>query len=307
MPKNIRLSTLPLALTLLAACTAGGGSSPAASEAASGAAGADCTADSLETIADGRLTIGTSNPAYPPYFEIPDEAAGEVPTEPWALGDPTNGRGFESAVAYAIAEELGYSREDVDWIEIPFDLSYAPGEKDFDLTLQQISYTPERAEVVDMSEGYFFVNQALVAKSGSDIAGATTVEELKPFALGVASGTTSLSYVSEVIQPDEEASVYNDNDAAIAALDAEQIDGIVVDVPTAFFITGSEQVENGVIVGQFPPADDEQERFSVVLEKDNALTECVNQAIATLTESGDLDAITQEWMSENAGAPEITP
>lgn len=300
MPKPIRTTTLAALFALLAACGASGGS-PGSSTAAGG-----CAADDLETVTAGRLTIGTSNPAFPPYFDPADEDAGEEPTDPWELGDPTNGRGFESAVANAVAEELGFSADDVDWIAVPFENSFAPGEKDFDFTLQQISYTDERAEVVDMSDGYFFVNQALVSREGSDLAGATTLEDIRQFKLGVASGTTSLAYIEEVISPDEDPSVYNDNDAAIAALNAEQIDGIVVDLPTAFFITAA-QMEDGVIVGQFAPADDEQERFSIVLEKDSPLTACVNDALAALTERGELEAITQEWMSENAGAPEIAP
>jgi polar amino acid transport system substrate-binding protein len=298
-----RLITALLAiLALLAACSAGGGA--ASGSAASGGGGGDCTADGLETQTDGRLTIGTSNPAFPPYVMPPDE--GEEATAPWELGDPTKGRGFEAAVAYAVAEELGFAQDEVDWIAVPFENTFAPGEKEFDFALQQISYTEERAEVVDMSDGYFFVNQALVSRDGSDLAGATSIEEIRPFRLGVASGTTSLAYIEEVIQPEQDPSVYNDNDAAIAALNAEQIDGIVVDLPTAFFITAV-QMEDGVIVGQFPAADDEQERFSLVLEQDSPLTDCVNDALARLTESGELDDITQEWMSDNAGAPEIAP
>lgn len=297
MPRLIRTTTLTALLALLTACAASGGS-PAASASGS------CAAGDLDTIIGGRLTIGTSNPAFPPYVLPPNE--GEEATEPWELGDPTKGRGFEAAVAYAVAEELGFAADDVDWIAVPFENTFAPGEKDFDFALQQISYTEERAEVVDMSDGYFFVNQALVSREGSDLATVTTMADIRPFRLGVAAGTTSLAYIDEVIQPEEDPSVYNDNDAAIAALNAEQIDGIVVDLPTAFFITAA-QMEDGVIVGQFPTADDEQERFSLVLERDSPLTDCANQALATLTESGELEEITQEWMSENAGAPEIAP
>ena len=301
MPRSIP-ALLAILVLLLAACSGGGGGSSTA--ASDGGAGGGCTADSLETTADGRLTIGTSNPAFPPYVMPPDE--GEEATAPWELGDPTKGRGFEAAVAYAVAEELGFAEDAVDWIAVPFENTFAPGEKEFDFALQQISYTEERAEVVDMSDGYFFVNQALVSRDGSDLAGAGSIQDIRPFRLGVASGTTSLAYIEEVIQPEEDPSVYNDNDAAIAALNAEQIDGIVVDLPTAFFITAV-QMEDGVIVGQFPAADDEQERFSLVLEQDSPLTDCVNGALATLTESGELDDITQEWMSDNAGAPEIAP
>ena len=306
MPRPIRTITLPALVTLLAACTAGdGGASPGTDGAgASGAASGDCTADALETKNEGRLTIGTSNPAFPPYVLEPEE--GETATEPWELGDPTKGRGFEAAVAYAVADELGFATEDVDWIAVPFENTFAPGEKEFDFALQQISYTPERAEVVDMSEGYFFVNQALVTRGGTELEGATTIEEVRAAQLGVASGTTSLTYIEEVIQPESDPMVYNDNDGAIAALEAEQVDGIVVDLPTAFFITAA-QMDDGVIVGQFPAAGDEEEYFSLVLELDSPLTDCVNQALANLRESGELEALTEEWMSESAGAPVIEP
>ena len=298
MPRLIRTMTVGAVAAVLAAC-AGGGATGTGPQAADGG----CAAEDLD-MADGRLTVGTSNPAFPPYVLLPEE--GETATEPWELGDPTKGRGFEAAVAYAIAEELGFATDQVDWVVVPFENSYAPGEKDFDFTLQQISYTAERAEVVDMSDGYFFVNQALVSQAGTDLAGATTIDEVRSAQLGVASGTTSLSYIQDVIQPDQEPMVYNDNDGAIAALEAEQVDGIVVDVPTAFFITAV-QMEDGVIVGQFPAAGDEEEYFSLVLEQDSPLTGCVNDAISSLRESGELEDITQEWMSENAGAPEIAP
>jgi polar amino acid transport system substrate-binding protein len=267
-------------VALLAGC-AGGGGSPAAT--ASGPASGDaCTPGSLETLSDGRLTIATDNPAFPPYWDPPAE--GEEGTDPWELGDPTNKRGFEGAVAWAVAEELGFA------------------EKEFDFYLAQVSFNEERAEAVDLSEGYYFSNQALVANAGTPITEATSIADVADYRLGVQVGTTSLTYIQEEIQPATEPSVYDSNDAAIAALNADQVDGIVVDLPTAFFITAV-QMEDGTIVGQFPAADDEQERFSLVLELDSPLTDCVNEAIASLRESGELDAITEEWMSENAGAP----
>ena len=297
-------------IALLAACTGGGASpsgSPESSEPAASVGGAPsspaaaaCQPDSLETKAPGRLTIGTDNPAFPPYWDPPAE--GEEATDPWELGDPTNGRGFEGAVAWAVAEELGFGEDEVDFIAVPFDNSYAPGEKEFDIYLAQVSFTEERAQAVDMSDGYYFVNQALVAREGTPIAEAASIEDVAGFRLGVQVGTTSLAYIEEQIQPAEDPMVYNSNDAAIAALNAEQVDGIVVDLPTAFFITAV-QMEDGVIVGQFPTAGDEEEYFSLVLELDSPLTDCVNEAIASLDESGELEEITQEWMSENAGAP----
>jgi polar amino acid transport system substrate-binding protein len=278
-------------------------SAPPASEAASVApseAAGECVPDSLATVTPGTLTIGTDNPAFPPYWDPP--ADGEEATDPWELGDPTNGRGFEGAVAWAVAEELGFDEGSVEFIPVPFDLSYAPGEKDFDFYLAQVSFTPERAEQVDMSDGYFFVNQSLVANAGTPITESTTIEDVAQYRLGVQIGTTSLTYIQEVIQPATEPQVYNSNDDAIEALNAGQVDGIVVDLPTAFFITAV-QMENGVVVGQFPTGGDEEEYFSLVLELDSPLTDCVNQALAALTESGELEEITTEWMSENAGAP----
>ena len=310
MSRIFRAAAFTGIVALVAACTNGGASPSAstassapasASEAPSASAAAEaCSPESLETATAGRLTIGTDNPAFPPYWDPPAE--GEEPTDPWELGDPTNKRGFEGAVAWAVAEELGFGDDTVDFIALPFDNSFAPGEKDFDFYLAQVSFSEERAQAVDLSDGYFFSNQALVANADTPITEATSIADVAEFRLGVQVGTTSLAYIEEQIQPTTEASVYNSNDAAIAALNAEQVDGIVVDLPTAFFITAV-QMENGAIVGQFPPAGDEQEHFSLVLELDSPLTDCVNEAIATLEESGQLDEITQEWMSENAGAP----
>ncbi|MGI8998654.1 MAG: ABC transporter substrate-binding protein [Candidatus Limnocylindria bacterium] len=299
-------------LALIAACTNGGASadpSPSmdmsmpASESAAPSASAEadaCSPESLETKTAGTLTIGTDNPAFPPYWNPPAE--GETGTDPWELGDPTNKGGFEGAVAWAVAEELGFTDDTVEFIPVPFDNSYAPGEKDFDFYLAQVSFSEDRAQAVDLSDGYFFSNQALVANADTPITEAASIADVADYRLGVQQGTTSLTYIEEEIQPATEAMVYSSNDAAIAALNADQVDGIVVDLPTAFFITAV-QMEDGTIVGQFPNAGDEQEYFSLVLELDSPLTDCVNDALAALTDSGDLEAITTEWMSENAGAP----
>lgn len=274
----------------------------AASEAPPSAPADTCTKDNLTTVAPGTLTIGTDNPAYPPYFEFSDS-----PTEPWELGDPTTGGGFEGAFAYALAEQLGYSREEVAWTVVPFANAYAPGPKTFDIDINQVSYSTERAENVDMSEGYYFVNQSVVARKDTPVAAAKTLTELKAYRLGAQVGTTSLETIQSVIAPTAEASVYDTNDAAIAALQAGQIDAIVVDLPTAFFITAA-QMEDGVIVGQIEgSAESDAEYFSVVLQKDSPLTECVNEAIAALNEDGRLDDITQEWLSDKAAAPVLQP
>jgi polar amino acid transport system substrate-binding protein len=311
-----RLWGLGLIAILVAACSSTGGeASPAAPSIASEppvteapasaapSAEADiCTAAEMPTVTPGIFTIGTDNPAFPPYFE-----AVEAPTDPWELGDPTTGNGFESAFAYALAEELGFDREAVTWIVVPFANSFAPGDKAFDVDINQISFTPERAQNVDMSDGYYFVNQSIVAKNGTPASEATTLSGLKDVRLGAQVGTTSLATIQDVIQPTVDPSVYDTNDAAIAALEADQIDAIVVDLPTAFFITAA-QMDNGTIVGQIEqPEDADAEYFSAVLPKDSPLTECVNQAIAAMQSDGRLDEITQEWLSDKANAPVLQP
>jgi polar amino acid transport system substrate-binding protein len=316
MSTSSRALALIASLALVTACTDGAGTSPTAedstpamtdtaSPAESASATASpaeaCTPDTLETKTAGQLTIGTDNPAFPPYWDPPAE--GEEATDPWELGDPYNKRGFEGAVAWAVAEELGFSDDQVQFIAVPFDNSFAPGEKEFDFYLAQVSFTPERAQQVDMSDGYYFSNQALVANADTPITEATSIADVAEFTLGVQVGTTALDYIEEEIQPSTEPMVYNSNDAAIAALNAEQVDGIVVDLPTAFFITAV-QMDNGVVVGQFPPAEEEgQEYFSLVLEKASPLTDCVNQAIAALSDGGELESITQEWLSEVVDVP----
>ena len=311
-----RLWGLGLIAILVAACSTTGGepstaspaiaSEPPVSEApvseAPSAAADICTAAEMPTVTPGTFTIGTDNPAFPPYFEAVD-----APTDPWELGDPTTGNGFESAFAYALAEELGFDREAVTWMVVPFANSFAPGDKAFDVDINQVSFTPERAQNVDMSDGYYFVNQAVVAKNGTPASEATTLSALKDVRLGAQVGTTSFATVTDVIAPSVDPSVYDTNDAAIAALEADQIDAIVVDLPTAFFITAA-QMDDGKIVGQIEqPEDADAEYFSAVLPKDSPLTDCVNEAIAAMQSDGRLDAITQEWLSDKANAPVLQP
>ena len=313
-------SALTSSVVLLVAFAVAGcsttGASPSASTAASAAAPsattpstapsptADaCAKDSLTTMAAGKLTVGTDNPAYPPYFQIPEGTA----TAPWELGDPTNGEGFESAFAYALADQLGFAEADVAWVVVPFDNSFAPGAKTFDIDVNQVSFKPERAEAVDLSDGYYTLNQSIVALKDNGVATAKTVADLKAFKFGAQTGTTSLDTINNVIAPTAAAQIYNSNDDAIAGLQAKQIDGLVVDLPTAFYVTAA-QVENSVIVGQFaPPTGADAEHFSVVLAKDSPLTDCVNTAIAAMKSDGTLDAITQEWLSDKASAPVIQP
>lgn len=252
-----------------------------ASESASESAAIDeCALENLTTITPGVLTVGTDTPAYPPYFS--DD-------------DPTNGEGFESAVAYAVADKLGFMPADVVWEVVPFNTSYAPGDKNFDFDINQISITPERAEVVDFSDGYYTVNQAVVAFNDSPIAGATTISELKDAKLGAQVGTTSLDFVTEVVQPVAEPYVFNDTNDAKSALSNGQIDGIVVDLPTAYYVTAVE-FDDSKIVGQFA-AQEGGEEFGLLFQKGNPLVSCVNKALAELKESGELQQIQDTWLA----------
>ena len=285
------LSVLALVLALAAFTVACGDDDDEASSGAEEATTAaaegseECTAENLETFKEGKLTVATDSPAYPPYF-IDD--------------DPANGRGFESAVAYAIAEKLGFEREDVEWTVVPFNASFAPGPKDFDFDVNQISITPKRAQQVDFSSPYYVANQAVVALKGSDVANVTSLADLKDVKFGVQIGTTSLDAVEEVIQPSQEPAVYDTSNDVVTALKQEQVDAVVVDVPTAFYLTAV-QVPKGTIVGQFSaPGGDE---WGALLEKDSPLTECVSWAIDELRESGELAKIEREWISEKANAP----
>jgi len=263
-----------------------------------------CDPANLALLAPGTLTIGTDNPAYSPYFE--GNADGSE-TSPWKLGDPTNGQGFESAFAYALAEQLGFSADQVVWTYVPFANSYKPGPKDFDLDINQVSYRPKRAVAADLSDGYYFLNQAVVSKSDNPIAAVTSVAGLADYRFGVQVGTTSFETITDVIKPTQAVGVYDNNNDALAALRAGQIDAIVVDFPTAYYMANV-QMAKGTVVGQLPlAAGAEPEHFSVVLPKDSSVTACVNTAIAAMNADGSLAAITQEWLSDKIQAPVFTP
>jgi polar amino acid transport system substrate-binding protein len=288
-----KLLTMAAAGLLLAACapeqqaqTGGGGGTEADS----------CQKDQLNLVEEGQLTMGTDNPAFPPWFE-----GGTPEGSPWEINDPSTGEGFESAVAYAVADELGFSDDEVEWVEVPFNQSFKPGPKDFDFDINQISYVPARDEAVDFSDSYYDVNQALVAVQGTPIANATTLDELRSYKLGAPVGTTSFDYIDQNIQPEQDPGVYDTLNDAISALKNGQVDGIVVDLPTAFFITAV-QIPKGTIVGQFPTVG-QQEYFGMVFEEGNPLVECVNQALDRLKEDGTLQAIQQEWLADKADAP----
>ncbi len=268
---------------LLAACAK---ENPTVTPPATGDA---CAKENLLLFSPGVLTIATDSPAYPPWF---------------AGNDPSNGRGFEGAVAYALAEQMGFTSDEVTWVVEPFNKSYAPGPKDFDFDINQISITPKRAQAVTFSEGYYDVNQALITLEDSPIAGATTIAELEGAKLGAQVGTTSLAYITANIQPTQEPYVYDTTNDAKSALEAGQIDGIVVDLPTAFYITAVE-IPGSRVVGQFPSVGG-PEQFGLLFEKDNPLVGCVNEALDALKGDGTLAEIQQTWLAEKVDAPVLT-
>jgi polar amino acid transport system substrate-binding protein len=273
---------------LLAAC--GGSSSSDTTDAAKLAAGSgnECTAG--KTLSDGVLTIGTGSPAY----------------GPWVSDDkPESKEGFEAAVAYAVAAELGYSDANVKWVRTTFDEAIQPGKKSFDFNLQQYSITEERKQTVSFSDGYYTTNQAIVGLTDSAAKGATTLADIKKLKLGAQAGTTSLDYITNVIKPDTEPFVYDDNAGAKAALDANQIDAAIFDLPTALYVSAVE-IEGSAVIGQFP-ADSTAtaDEFGLVFDLDNPLVSCVNTALAAIKDSGSLAEITTTWLSSKAEIPVI--
>lgn len=287
-----RTRFVPLVLALLATALLAGCSSDSSDEEPTGTTtatvtAADCTPENLGTFKDGVLTVGTDSPAYPPYFE--DD-------------DPTNGKGFESAVAYAVAEQLGFSRSEVEWTTVPFNSSYAPGPKKFDFDVNQISITPAREKVVDFSTPYYTASQGVLVAKGSDLEGITSLDELKGASIGVQIGTTSLEAVSAEIDPSTEPKVFDTSNDVVTALKAGQVDAVVVDLPQAIYLRDA-IVAGSSVVGQFDaPGGDE---WGALLAKDSDLTQCVDLAVQTLTDDGTLVEITTQWMSDAASAPEL--
>ncbi|MDR6904577.1 polar amino acid transport system substrate-binding protein [Agromyces sp. 3263] len=257
---------------LLVACAGGGGATEA----------------SGDYVTEGKFTIGTGEPAYYPWVQ--DDA-------------PESGQGFEAAVAYAVAEELGFAKDDVVWVRTTFDQAIAPGPKDFDVNLQQFSITPERAESVDFSSPYYETTQVVITVEDSPAASATSIADLQGLLIGAQTGTTSLDAVEQVIAPTAGAQVFNTNDDAKLALQNGTVDAIVVDLPTAFYLTGVE-LEGGTIVGQLPATTGGDE-FGFVLEKDSPLTADVTAAVDALRADGTLDELAAEWLGGDDAAPEL--
>ncbi len=287
--RRVALLLLAAVLALAASGCGAGGDSSTEGEAK----GTSCTKGDLNLVNAGQFTVGTDNPAYPPWF-------GGDEKSPWKVSDPTSGKGFESAVAYAVAKKLGFTKSEVNWIRVPFNTSFAPGPKKFDVDINQISFKPVRAKAVDFSNSYYDVNQAMVVLRGTPIAHAEGIDELKPYKLGAQLGTTSYDFIQDRVKPSKQPAVFDTNDAAVQALKNKQIDGLVVDLPTAFFVTAA-QVENSRILGQFQSTT--KEHFGMVLEKGNSLTKCINSALAQLRTDGTLQDIQDQWLSKVAGAP----
>lgn len=293
-PRRAALAAAALLTVALAGCSpqddkTDAGSSPSAPSATGSATttAASCTPGTLATRTPGKLTVGTDNPAYDPWFSD---------------NKPSNGKGYESAVAYAVAKQLGYAPDQVVWQTVAFNKAFAPGAKNFDFDINQVSINDERKKAVDFSPGYYDVRQTVIALKTSKIANARSVADLKNAKLGAQVGTTSLDVIDDVVKPTKQPAVYQRNDLAVAALKNGQVDGIVVDLPTAFYITGAE-VTDAKVVGQFAAAGSAPEQFGLVLDKGSKLTPCVSRAVTALHGDGTLAALEKQWLSDAVGAP----
>lgn len=262
---------------------------PAGSTTAS-PTGDACAKDRLAVTTAGTFTVGTDKPAYEPWF---------------SANTPANGKGYESAVAYAVAAKLGFARSDVHWITVPFTNAYAPGTKKFDVDINQVSITTARAKAVDFSSAYYESAQTVITVKGSKIAGAKSIADLEDAKLGAQVGTTSYTAVTDQIKPSQKVAVYDTNDLAVQALKNGQLDGIVVDLPTAFYIVGAE-LDGGSIVGQLPAGSQTGDQLGMVLAKGSALTPCVSAAVDALRADGTLKKLQATWLSDTAGAPVLS-
>lgn len=286
-PSRLAAGLVAAASTLaLVACSAPE-DSPSGS-AASPTGTASCDKASLTLRTAGKLTVGTDKPAYPPWFDS---------------DTPSNGKGYESAVAYAVAAKLGFDKADVTWITVPFNNVVTPGEKAFDVDVNQVSISDARKQAVDFSSGYYDVRQAVVTTKGSKLAGKTSVADLAGAKLGAQVGTTSYTAITDQIKPSQAPSPFDTNDLAVQALKNGQIDGIVADLPTAFYMTGA-QLDDGVIVGQLPQTGATPEQFGMVLDKGSPLTSCVSKAVDALRADGTLTSLAGQYLTA-AGAPEL--
>ena len=249
----------------------------------------ECTPDQLDLFESGTLTVGTDTPAY----------------EPWFSGDdPSNGKGYESAVAYAIADRLGFDESDVTWTSVPFNSSYQPGEKKFDFDINQISITKQRAKAVTFSEPYYSAAQSVITMNDSDYADVKSLDDLKDAKVGAQVGTTSLEAIDQ-IDPDQEPAIYDDTNQATKALEAGQIDALIADLPSGYYITAA-VLDGSKLVGQFQPDTGETEEFGLLFEKGSPLVSCVDAAIEDLDKDGTLAQLEKKWLSESTKVPELS-
>ena len=279
-------SSTSAAITSAAPSATAASSASSSPASVSGTAAADCSPGGLPTLADGTLTIATSEPAF----------------EPWMVdNDPTSGKGFESAVAYAVAEQLGYPADEVTWTRVGFDEAIAKPDG-FDFDINQFTITEDRKKQVDFSSGYYTVAQTVITVDGSPISDATTLAALKDAKLGAMNGTTSLQAITATIDPSTAPQVFDDNSLAAQALQNGQVDGLVVDLPTAFYMTGA-QLDNGKVIGQLKAESGDAEQLGLLLEKDSALTACVTAAVDALRDDGTLDSLETQWLAGTGTAP----
>ena len=288
--------TLAALVAVAALATACGGSSAGTDEAGASSSSAaaspasssadPCAKDSLQTFADGKLTLATDSPVFPPWF-IDDK--------------PESGKGYEGAVAAAVATKLGFTADEVSWVRVPFNSVFKPTPKNWDFDINEFSITEDRKQAVDFSSPYYDVSQAVVTTKGSKADGVTDIAGLKGLTLGAQVGTTSFEAINEVIAPSSKPRVYNSNNDAVRALENGQIDALVTDLPTAFFMAAA-QLKKGQIVGQLPSSGGTPEQFGLVLDKGSPLTACVSQAVDALRADGTLDQLSEQWLSQG-GAP----
>jgi polar amino acid transport system substrate-binding protein len=287
-----RIATLALVAGLAALAACAPEETPTATDettapASASPAARSCDKDDLDLHTPGTLTIATDQPAY----------------EPWYVDDdPANGRGFEAAVAYAVAEQLGFSRDEVTWTRVRFTNAIAPGPKDFDFDINQFTITDERRKAVDFSSPYYDATQAVIALESSPIANATSAADLRDARLGAQVNTTSYDVITDIIKPTQQPQVFPSNDNARQALQNGTIDGLLVDLPTAFYMTAA-QLEGATIVGQFEQTSGTPEQFGLVLDKGSPLTPCVSQAVDALRADGTLDDLAERWLADVADAP----
>ncbi|MET2011971.1 transporter substrate-binding domain-containing protein [Microbacterium chocolatum] len=275
--RSLSAALAGVALTALALTGCAGGTD-------AGAGAGETPAADEGYLTPGKLTIATGEIAYEPY--VVDD-------------DPASGEGFEAAIAYAIADELGFAPEDVEWVRTSFEAAIAPGPKNFDFNIQQYTITDERKQAVDFSSPYYSASQAVVGINGGAADGVDSIDGLKDLTLGAMAGSTSAQTIEDVIQPNVDPLLYGSNEDAVAAFNAGQFDAFVIDLPTAYLATAI-YIDDSFIVGELP-AGGVADEWGVVLGKDSPLTDRVSAAIDTLRENGTLAEITDEWLGAGQG------